>query len=364
MTPGNKTRQKGGALLTVLWVSAALAAIGFSVATKVRTETARVGSTADGLRAWYLASGSVDRAIQWMVWSFDYPSQFWKKTQPRMFYSYASGDVVVETFAESAKLNINQASYDDIFRVVAAVSGNVVQARDIADAIVDWRGGGNGVFDAYYAMIGPSLGAPTFRARHASFQEIEELLLVRGMTPELYYGNYVSDNQGHLYASGGLRDCFSIWGSTGPFDVNGVSPGLMQAVGIPPEAVSRIVARREVAPFGSMGDVAALGVPAPRLTVGPSTQNGVIWTVRATARLRRPDGAPSDVVRTASATIKLLDPTLSPMLPVVVLRWYDDGWSESAVGPPQAVPGAAYPPPNPIFVPMPASPTEGARSSQ
>lgn len=341
MTPG---KQKGGALLTVLWLSAALAAIAFSVATKVRSETARVGSTADGLRASYLASGSVERAIQWMIWSSDFPTQFWRRTRPRLYFTYGSGDVVVETFAESAKLNINQAGYDDIFRVVAAVSGNLMQARDITDAIMDWRGGGVGsAFDAYYASIGPSLGVPTFRARHASFQEIEELLLVRGMTPELYFGNYVSDNQGRLYPSGGLRDCFSVWGSTGPFDANGVSPALMQAIGVPPDGVARIMARRQVAPFQNFGDVAGLGVPTPRLTVGPSTPNGVIWTVRATARLRRPDGTPSDVVRSASATVKLLDPTIYPMLPVHVLRWYDDGWSQSEVVPPGPVTGVALP---------------------
>src|SRR5271169_6245400 len=61
-------RQKGGALLAVLWLSAALAAISFSVASSVRSETNRVASSADGLRAWYLATGSVERAVQWMMW--------------------------------------------------------------------------------------------------------------------------------------------------------------------------------------------------------------------------------------------------------------------------------------------------------
>jgi general secretion pathway protein K len=340
MTPGKQKpgKQKGGALLMVLWMSAALAAIGLSVATRVRSETARVSTTADTLRAWYLASGSVERAIQWMLWSADFPSNFWNPRKTRLFFTYASGDVVVETFPESAKLNINRGSYDDILRVVAAVSGNVMQAREITDAIMDWRGGAAGsMYDQYYASIGPSMGAPTFRARHASFQEIEELLLVRGMTPELYYGNYVSDSQGRLYPSGGLRDCLSVWGSTGPFDANGVSPALMQAVGMSPQDAARIVARRQIAPFGTMGDVAAVGVATPRLTVGPATPDGVIWTIRATARLRRPDGTPSDVVQSASATVKLMDPRMYPNMPVRILRWYDDGWSESAIAPPAPV---------------------------
>ena len=60
--------QRGGALLAVLWLSAALAAIGVAVATTVRSETDRVSTSSDGLRAWYLASGSVERGIQWMLW--------------------------------------------------------------------------------------------------------------------------------------------------------------------------------------------------------------------------------------------------------------------------------------------------------
>ena len=43
-------------------------------------------------------------------------------------------------------------------------------------------------FDQYYLSLTPS-----FRARHASFEEIEELLVVKGMTPDLYYGTYDRD---------------------------------------------------------------------------------------------------------------------------------------------------------------------------
>ncbi|SRR5579883_13174 len=334
MTP---TSRKGGALLTVLWVSAGLASIGFSVATMVRSETARVSTTADGLRAWYLAAGSVERAMQWMLWGNDFPYQFWRPAKSRLFFTYPSGDVVVEMIPESAKLNINSASPDDLMRVVAAVSGNLMQAREIADAIVDWRGGGgSAASSAFYSNEAVSLGIPTFQPRHASFQEIEELLLVRGMTPELYYGNYVSDNQGRLYASGGLRDCLSVWGSTGPFDINTMSPALMQAVGVPAAVAQMIEERRKIAPFQSLGD-AGVDIPSGRITVGGGH---VIWTIRATARLRRPDGTPSDVVRTASATVKQLDTRLYPAMPIRVLRWYDDGWSQSAVAPPALPPGA------------------------
>ncbi len=311
---------KGGALLTVLWVSAALASIAFSVATTVRSETGRVSSTADGLRAWYLASGSVDRAIQWMLWGNDFGPTYWTPNKPRLFFNYPSGDVVVEMIPESAKLNINLATEDQLLRVAQAVTGNPMQAQQIVAGILEWRSPG----------AAPLIGPSTFQPRHASFQEIEELLLVPGMTPEFYYGNYVSDNQCHLYPSGGFRDCLSVWGSQGPFDVNTMSPALMVAMGVPPQGAAAIAERRQLAPFASLADVTNLGLPASGMIVG----NGrATWTVRATARLRGRDGMPSDVVRSASAVVKLLDPRVYDTMPIWVIRWYDDAWSEFSAMP-------------------------------
>src|SRR5690349_8634939 len=85
--------ERGGALLSVLWLSAALAAIAFSVAVSVRSETDRVSSTSDGLRALYLATGSVERAIQWMMWgpavrNPDGTARFWQPNTPRMMMSF------------------------------------------------------------------------------------------------------------------------------------------------------------------------------------------------------------------------------------------------------------------------------------
>src|SRR5579872_554100 len=303
MTPHKQIKGsvRGSALLMVLWASAALAAIAFSVATSVRSETGRVAGSADGLRAWYLASGSVERAIQWMLWGPDYAPKYWQPNTSRLIFSYASGDVVVEMIPESAKLNINMASEDDLVRLVAAVSGNPSQAQEIAAGIMALRSG---------QSVSPSLGGSTFQHPRASFQEIEELLLVPGMTPELFYGNYISDSEGRLYVSGGLRDCLSVWGSMGPFDANTMSPALMQAVGVPPQEAQMIVARRQVAPFG-IGELSQMGFPTPRMIVGGGH---VIWTLRATARLRRPDGTPSEVVRTAAATVKILNPRDYPMM--------------------------------------------------
>ena len=197
----------------VLWLSAGLAAIAFSVSSSVRTETERVSTSAEGLRASYLASGAVERAIQWIIWGGAYRNpdgspQFWDR-QPSLNMWFPSGAATVEAIPEAAKLSINGASPEDLYSVVLAVSGDPDRSRQIVDAILDWRSSATAptVFDQYYFALNP-----TFRARHTSFQEIEELLLVRGMTPELFYGNYMAGEDGRLYARGGLRDCLSVWG--------------------------------------------------------------------------------------------------------------------------------------------------------
>jgi general secretion pathway protein K len=327
-------RRRGSALLAVLWLSAGLSAIAFAVSANVRSETDRVSTNAEGLRASYLASGALERAMLWVLWgnsgmtyaNRDGSPRFWRPYQSRLTMAFPSGDAIVEVIPEGAKLNINSATPDDLYRVVFAVSGDPGRSREISQGIADWRSAAPSptAYDQYYFTLGP-----TFRARHASFQEIEELLLVRGMSPELFYGNYTTGPDGRLYARGGLRDCLSVWGSSGPFDVNTSSPALMEAIGMEPAAVAAVVARRQTRPFANSAEVAELGLQSPRFSVLPGTS---IFTLRATARLRRSDGAYSEVVRTASATIKLFDPRRS-LQPMQVLRWYDDAWSQAAIPP-------------------------------
>jgi general secretion pathway protein K len=339
MKTSNSAAQKGGALLTVMWVSAALAAIALSVSTSIRAEADRAGTAADGLRAMYLATGSVDRAVQGLLWgtgSDRFFDRHYYSEKPRLTYSYPSGDVVVEMMPESAKLDINQASGEDLLRVVTAVSGDPARAREVTAAILGWRGGGGST------GANPPSGS-TFQPRNASFEEIEELLLVRGVTPELYYGNYVAEGDGSLSPRGGLRDSLSVWGSQGPFDANAASPALLETLGASRGAIAQLVRQRAQQPFHNLGDVAALGIPTDRLTL---SGEHLIWNIRATARLRRPDGSPSEVVRSASAIAKLvLPPRNRPRNPtrLRVLRFYEDAWSEFAAAPPG--------PPSGVFLP-------------
>jgi general secretion pathway protein K len=345
----NRTSARGSALLMVLWLSAGLAAIGMSIASTVRSETDRVSTSADSLRVSYLANGALERGIQWIQWGNGFrhgnTSMFWDGAKHYYTMAFPSGVAVLEAIPESSKLNINSANSDDLYRVAVTVTGDDVRAREIVDGILDWRSPAQGptVFDQYYSTV-----LPTFRARHSSFQEIEELLYVRGVTPEIFYGNYTADDSGRLFSQGGLRDCLSVWGSLGPFDVNTASPTLMQAMGVPHDAAVAAAAQRVLAPIDSTEKLNAFVPPGLRISFNSGS---FMYTLRATGRLRRQDGSFSDASRTSAAVVRLFLPNdADPRSPhrlnvlglqVKVIRSYDEAWSQDVVPP-----GAGMPPPD------------------
>ena len=316
--------ERGSALLTVLWLSVALFAIAFTVAHMVRAEVDRVGTDADSLRARYLAQGGVERALLWIEWGGAGAHRldgrpFYQAPSPRMHFEFPSGEANVELIPESSKLDVNHAALPDLAAVMLAAGAPRDQAMAIAQAIVDWREGDPRSitgFDQFYLAQQPS-----FRSPHASFREIEEVALVRGMTPELFYGGYRRAPGGGLFPYGGVRDCLSVYGAASQFDVNTVSPTLLLAIGLPPDAVSAIVNMRNTAPIRSMDQLGSLrenGSAAARLT----NDTGSVWTLRATGRLRYADGRYSEVQRTVAALVKFFRQGTTP--PHQILRWYDE----------------------------------------
>ena len=320
-----KTTNRGGALLAVLWLSAALTAIAFSVASTVRSETERASTDSESLRTYYLASGAVERALLWREWGRD------RKTPndpvAPLYFEFPSGDARVEMIPETSKLNVNTSSPDELAALLAAIGAPPDTASAIAAGIVDWRTAlppeETTAFDQYYLSLGSS-----FRARHASFEEIEELLLIRGMTPELFYGGYWRGPAGQLIAHAALRDCVSVYGSPNSgYDVNTVTPAVLSALGLAPEQVHAVVEMRRAAPIRSMDQLGLIG-EAPglsRLRVG----GGAFWTVRATARLRLQNGQYSDLRRTVAAMVRDNGPEEPRRF--FVMRWYDNMPMEGAV---------------------------------
>jgi general secretion pathway protein K len=323
-------------LLAVLWLAAGLSAIALTIANTVRGETERSATDADGLKAYYLAAGAIDRMLVYM----EKPAAFQGLDKKPIIepitrvlaLDFPTGVAIGEIIPETSKLDVNKATPRELLNLLVALGQDPAQAEQIVAGILDWRGGTRGgsftQFDQYYLSLTPS-----FQARHASLQEIEELLLVRGITPDLFYGSYMRDAQGQLVPQAGLRDCLSVYGSEGTLDVNTVEPAVMRAIGISPDVAAAIYNLRKSAPIRNMGQLAPFrgggGQGMGRLGMERREPNAAFAvTLRATAQLKLPNGQLSDMRRTVSELVMFLSEDSELFKPgqppYHVLRWYEN----------------------------------------
>ena len=321
-----------------MWLSAALAAIGFSLAGTVRGETERTSTSIDSLRSYYLAAGGVERAALELLWVFLNPEQprLIPKGATAAYYTFESGVVRVEFLPEAGKLDVNKVPVEQLDRLLVALGTDPQRAAEITMNIAAWRQSGP-VNGGLAVAIDPL--ASSFQTPHASFQGIEEMLAVKGVTPELFYGTYVPapdyapDGSPRLLARPGLVDCLSVFGSSDTVDVNTAQPAVLAAIGLPSDAIAIVVQRRRLQPF-TLADInnvlGAMGIPTARLRV----EGNSIVTIRATARLRLPNGQLSDLKRTVAAMVKYMPPGYDAR--IHILRWYDTAFAGDAFPDPAA----------------------------
>ncbi len=332
---------RGSALLAVMWLSAALAAFGFSLASTVRGEIERASTDLDGLRAYYVASGAVERASVELLWSVTTPKRFIPEASTFIDYAFETGAAHVEFLPEAGKLNANLITEDELTRLLLALGVDPRRASMIAAATIVWRKPG-----MLTLAVPMNPAAPTFETPHASFQGIEEMLNVQGVTPEIFYGTYVPAPEGapegtpRLEARPGLVDCLSVFGAKDTVDVNTVQPAVLAALGVPPDVIASIVQRRRLQPFSPKeGNSLGSQGMAHFIVEGHS-----LVTIRATAQVRLPNGGYSDVKRTVAAMVKYMPAGYDS--PIHVLRWYDDAYSDSHwTLTPMPIPFGAVPPP-------------------
>jgi hypothetical protein len=119
-------------------------------------------------------------------------------------------------------------------------------------------------------------------------------------------------------------DCLSVYGSKDRVDANTAAPAVLAAVGLSQYAIDALVERRARSPLTErdLGPfLAEAGVAGNRLRL----EGNSIVTMRATARVRLPDGRFSDLRRTVAAQMKYFQPDSKSAIDV--LRWYDTAWS-------------------------------------
>jgi general secretion pathway protein K len=312
-------------LLAVLWLTAALSAIAFSIADTVRSETERAVTQQETTRAYYLARGAVERAL-FMLRNDESgmggsPAERFVGRR-RMYFQEQTGDTLVELISERGKLPLRTLTPTLLLSLLSAMGEPAASATAIVN-------------QAYYGGGGLSLpfsqnsqSASAFRPSFASMENVEELLLVPGITPEIVYGRFNRLPDGNLVNVGGLIDFLSPHVKPGEgLDPFSVHPTVLVSMGMSPgEARTFAEGRRSV--FNPNAALAAMGGGGVSMRSGL----GDIFQIRATGRPRLPNGRLSEARRTVALLIKFVPPNPRYMWisPWTHLRWYDQTFSDVA----------------------------------
>lgn len=309
--------RRGSALLAVLWLSIALSAIAFALSRSVRTEFERAAVNVDATRAYFLAQGAIERAMMHMLVQPDpdpgRPPRGFRQGQRLMRFAFPGGVADVEIIGESGKININRASPEALTRLLAATGLDPSEAVAAAVRIVEARS--RSPWSGVGLQESANLAAlSSFSTPRTSFQELEELLMVPGVTPNILFGTYRRDDRGELERVGGLYRHATLIGGGG-INANYASPEVLRAAGLPPPLIDTILAIRAQRPLRH-DDPGMADLPKLTNEIRVGISGGSAYTLRATARLRT-----GRAVRTVAALVQMAE---SPEdLPIQLLRWYD-----------------------------------------
>ena len=265
---------QGVALVMVLWVITILSVVVLEFCYAMRTEVNITRNYQEELRLYAAAQGSAQRAIAELILKHDPRMQQLRKTvqegevpaESREWVTdgreyplpFEEVEGVVRVLGEAGKVNINRVS-DAVLRKIMNTLGLEGEARDMAvDSILDWRDPDdfiriNGAENEYYQ----SLKEP-YDCKNGNFDSVEELLLVRGITPELFYGKKIKGKEGETAkeAPVALKDLFSIYAAGEQIDLNSASlPVLRVVLALPLEVCRQILKAREEKGFLNLQDL-------------------------------------------------------------------------------------------------------------
>ena len=185
------------ALLVVLWVIAILMVTVLSFSFLTRTETHATLGFKDAAEKKFLAEAGIERAIIELLYreknianpiTLEGP-EVWKVDGTAYSDQVGEGSYTVSITGEAGKLDINKSSEVLLKKLLLNAGIKEDEADTIVDSLMDWKSPSgmtrlHGAGNDYYA----SLPIP-YQAKGAPFDTVEEILLVKGVTPAVLYGD-------------------------------------------------------------------------------------------------------------------------------------------------------------------------------
>lgn len=296
-------KQKGFALIIVMLVvvSLGILAIGFAYSVKVETELARnasveselewMGRSGIELARYILALETAGPTTLTQVWAgmpaFEGPLAGLPNPYP-----LGRGELRWTIEDEGRKMNINELlrnrdnpQASGRLLLTEALSNIGLEATDVdsvVDSIIDWWDPGEneelgGAENGYYTSLDP----PYF-AKDGQIDDLSELLLVRGVTPELYYGGGGA-RPGGIFSRGsldapsegyavGLKDLFTTMAPRLNLNTAPASTLMLIHPLLDEEMAGEIISMRTEEPFPSVAAVLPALPPPLAAVIQPYLQ--------------------------------------------------------------------------------------------
>ena len=267
MTLCNK---KGFALLAVFWISLLLGILALNYATTARlnaeaARNRRLGAEHDYLLRSAVAKGYHEylkyRANRSLLANKEEVEELsgqvlelWYPRYEPWLCEIEGVKVGIRIVGEAGKFKLEGLKVERWRRIIEACGVIDEEARDgIVDSILDWVDGDslhrlNGAESDYYEEQGLDYGC-----KNREIDVVNELLLIKGVTYELYAGA-----AGHP----GLVDLLSPYGRKDRLDINSCAPAALALIeDLPPEVVNEIIAYRAASPITKLAELSELVAP-------------------------------------------------------------------------------------------------------
>jgi len=278
----NRMSQDGIALLMVLWVLTILMVLVFSFSFMSKTETLSTLSFKEGMENKFLAEAGIERGIEEVFYRTVNKNQvlvleegeIWNVDGTPYSGRLGNGYYTVKIVDESGKLDINMVSDILLKNLLMNMGVEEENADIITDSVLDWRDPDdlhriNGAEDDYYR----SLPNP-YEAKDDSFDTLEELLLVRGVTPEILYGN--SERKG-------IINFLTVYSNMNRININAAPKEVLMAIpGMSSEFADTIIEMRGTKEIMNLQEIGITGENYSILMPYVITSGSSSYTIEAT----------------------------------------------------------------------------------
>lgn len=242
---------RASALIITLWVLGFLTILVVNLGFLVRSQLQFADHLQDRLKMYYLARAGIERAVAELSIdesrNYDALNESWANNE-KLFkdYSFGGGFISISynpgslegqeemtlygAMDESSKIDINSVSSDILITLLERIGQvETEEAIDIARAIIDWRDqdivlSPGGAEDEYYQ----GLSSP-YKCKNGKFQILQELLLVKGLTPEIFSA---------------IKEVITVYG-TEQVNINTASFSCLYALGLSTSLCERIIEFRQ-----------------------------------------------------------------------------------------------------------------------